>query len=97
MLMVILLATVCQELILPILVFLVQVELSFINPPDYETKSSFEVTVSVSDGALSDSKDLVINISNVLYEVDLLVYYAPDMLSEYTSENGVETRVLYLD
>ena len=71
-------------------------KLSFINPPDYETKSSFEVTVSVSDGALSDSKDLVINISNVLYEVDLLVYYAPDMLSEYTSENGVETKVLYL-
>ena len=71
-------------------------ELSFINPPDYETKSSFEVTVSVSDGALSDSKDLVINISNVLYEVDLLVYYAPDMLSEYSTENGVETRVSYL-
>ena len=71
-------------------------KLSFINPPDYETKSSFEVTVSVSDGVLSDSKDLVINISNVLYEVDLLVYYAPDMLSEYTSDNGVETRVLYL-
>ncbi len=71
-------------------------KLSFINPPDYETKFSFEVTVSVSDGALYDSKDLVINISNVLYEVDLLVYYAPDMLSEYTSENGVETRVLYL-
>ena len=71
-------------------------KLSFINPPDYETKSSFEVTVSVSDGALSDSKDLVINISNVLYEVDLLVYYAPDMLSEYSSENGVETKVLYL-
>ena len=79
-----------------ILVFLVLGELSFINPPDYETKSSFEVTVSVSDGSLSDSKDLVINISNVLYEVDLLVYYAPDMLSEYTSENGFETRVLYL-
>ena len=71
-------------------------ELSFINPPDYETKSSFEVTVSVSDGTLSDSKDLVINISNVLYEVDLLVYYAPDMLSKWTTENGVETRVLYL-
>jgi len=71
-------------------------ELSFINPPDYETKSSFEVTVSVSDGALSDSKDLVINISNVIYEVDLLVYYAPDMLSKWATENGVETRVLYL-
>ena len=52
-----------------ILVFLVLGELSFINPPDYETKSSFEVTVSVSDGSLSDSKDLIINISNVLYEV----------------------------
>ena len=71
-------------------------ELSFINPPDYETKSTFRVTVSVSDGTLSDSKNLVINISNVLYEVDLLVYYAPDMLSKYTSENGVETKVLYL-
>jgi len=71
-------------------------ELSFINPPDYETKSIFLVTVSVSDGSLSDSKDLVINISNITYEVDLLVYYAPDMLSKYTSENGVETRILYL-
>ncbi len=71
-------------------------ELSFINSPDYETKSSFQVIVSVSDGVLSDSKNLVVNISNVLYEVDLLVYYAPDMLSEYTSENGVETRILYL-
>ena len=71
-------------------------ELSFINPPDYETKSTFFVTVSVSDGALSDNKNLVINISNVLYEVDLLVYYAPDMLSKWTTENGVETRVLYL-
>ena len=71
-------------------------ELSFINPPDYETKSTFLVTVSVSDGVLSDNKNLVINISNVVYEVDLLVYYAPDMLSKWTTENGVETRVLYL-
>lgn len=71
-------------------------ELSFINLTDYETKSMFLVTVSVSDGSLSDNKDLVINISNITYEVDLLVYYAPDMLSKYTSENGVETRVLYL-
>ena len=71
-------------------------ELTFINPPDYETKSSFEVTVSVSDGALSDNKNLVINISNVAYEVDLLVYYAPDMLSKWTTENGVNTRILYL-
>ena len=71
-------------------------ELTFINPPNYETKSTFEVTVSVSDGVLSDSKNLVINISNVIYEVDLLVYYAPDMLSKWTTENGVNTRILYL-
>lgn len=71
-------------------------ELSFINPPDYESKSTFEVTVSVSDGTLSDSKNLVINISNVLYEVDLLIYYAPDMLSEYSTENAINTRILYL-
>ena len=71
-------------------------ELSFVNLTDYETKSMFLVTVSVSDGSLSDNKDLVINISNITYGVDLLVYYAPDMLSKYTSENGVETRVLYL-
>ena len=56
-------------------------ELSFINLPDYETKSSFRVTVSVSDGSLSDSRDLIINITNVVYEVDRLVYYAPDMLT----------------
>jgi len=71
-------------------------ELTFINPPNYETKSTFEVTVSVSDGALSDSKNLVINISNISYQVDLLVYYAPDMLSKYSTENGVRTKVLYL-
>ena len=29
-------------------------------------------------------------------KLDLLVYYAPDMLSEYTSENAIRTRVLYL-
>ena len=71
-------------------------ELSFINPPDYETKSTFRVTVSVSDGSLSDSRDLIINITNVIYEIDLLVYYAPDMLAEYTTENAIRTRVLYL-
>ena len=71
-------------------------ELSFINLPDYETKSSFSVTVSVSDGSLSDSRDLIINITNVVYEIDLLVYYAPDMLTEYTSENAIRTRALYL-
>ena len=71
-------------------------ELSFINPPDYETKSSFRLTVSVSDGSLSDSTDLIINITNIAYEVDLLVYYAPDMLAEYATENAIRTRVLYL-
>ena len=54
------------------------------------------MTVSVSDGSLSDSRDLIINITNVVYEIDLLVYYAPDMLAEYATENAIRTRVLYL-
>ena len=70
--------------------------LSFINAPDYETKSSFLVTVSVSDGVLSDNVNLAITVSNVEYEIDLLVYYAPDMLTYYSSESNIETRVLYL-
>tara|TARA_B100000035_G_scaffold77416_1_gene64590 strand:+ start:453 stop:3485 length:3033 start_codon:yes stop_codon:yes gene_type:complete len=70
-------------------------ELSFINPPDYETKSNFLVTVSVSDGSLSDSIDLVINISDITNEVDLLIYYAPDMLSEYLTESKIETKMQY--
>ncbi len=71
-------------------------ELSFINPPDYEAKSLFSIKISVSDGSLNDSLDLAIYITDIDYEIDLLVYYAPDMLSKYTTEEGVETKVLYL-
>ncbi len=71
-------------------------ELKFINPPDYEEKTSYLLTVTVSDGTLTDSVNLNISITNIAHEIDLLVYYAPDMLSFYSSEANVETRVLYL-
>ena len=46
--------------------------LTFISPPDFETKSSYSITITVSDGVLTDEKIITINIrvisgSNYLY------------------------------
>ena len=71
-------------------------QISFKAAPDYETKSLFLLTVTVSDGSLTDSINLSINISDISHEIDLLIYYAPDMLSFWSSEEAITTRVLYL-
>ena len=71
-------------------------QISFKAAPDYETKSVFLLTVTVSDGSLTNSVNLSINISDISYEIDLLIYYAPDMLSFWSSEEAIRTRVLYL-
>ena len=71
-------------------------QISFKAAPDYETKSLFLLTVTVSDGSLTNSVNLSINISDISYEIDLLIYYAPDMLSFWSSEEAIRTRVLYL-
>ncbi len=71
-------------------------QLVFQDLPDYESKSSFNITITVSDGSLSNSVNLTVSIIDISYGIDLLVYYAPDMLSFYGSESAVRTKVLYL-
>jgi hypothetical protein len=39
--------------------------LSFVNPPDFETKSVYTATVTVSDGKLETSQDITVNVTNV--------------------------------
>ena len=39
--------------------------LSFITAPDFETKTSYSLTFSVTDGSLTSSKDITINIINL--------------------------------
>jgi len=39
--------------------------LTFISPPDFETKSSYSITITVSDGVLTDEKIITINIIDI--------------------------------
>lgn len=39
--------------------------LTFISPPDFETKSSYSITIAVSDGVLTDEKTIIINIIDI--------------------------------
>ena len=39
--------------------------ITFNSPPDYESKSSYSITVNVSDGSLSSSQALTININDI--------------------------------
>ena len=39
--------------------------ISFISPPDYETKSSYAATVTASDGSLSSSQNITVAINNL--------------------------------
>ena len=40
-------------------------KLTFNPAPDYETKSSYQATVSISDGVNTSSQDITINILDV--------------------------------
>jgi len=39
--------------------------LTFISPPDFETKNSYSITITVSDGVLTDEKIITINIIDI--------------------------------
>ena len=39
--------------------------LTFTSPPDFETKSSYSITITVSDGVLTDEKTITINIIDI--------------------------------
>jgi len=40
-------------------------ELTFVTAPDYETKSTYTATVTVSDGTNSTTQDITVNVTNV--------------------------------
>ena len=52
-------------------------------------------SVIASDGNLQSSQNLTVQILNSSNQVDLLIYYAPDMLTEYLSESAIETKMQY--
>ena len=39
--------------------------MTFITAPDYESKTAYTATVTVSDGELSDTQDITVNITNI--------------------------------
>ncbi|MBL6899343.1 MAG: cadherin repeat domain-containing protein, partial [Gammaproteobacteria bacterium] len=41
------------------------VNLSFVNSPDFETKSSYSINLRVSDGDLSDSQNITVSINDI--------------------------------
>ena len=61
--------------------------LTFKTTPDFETKSSYELKVTVSDGELSASQDIVVNINDVsmdlyvktLADAGILIYTVEDI------------------
>ena len=46
--------------------------LNFISPPDYETKQSYKVIVSASDGVFTSNKEIIVNINDLNDETPIL-------------------------
>ena len=40
-------------------------DMTFVSEPDYETKSSYSASVTVSDGTFSDTEDITVSINNI--------------------------------
>ena len=40
--------------------------MTFVNAPDYETKSSYSATVTASDGTNSSTQNITVNITNIV-------------------------------
>ena len=41
-------------------------EMTFVNAPDYEIKSSYSATVTASDGTNSSTQNITVNITNIV-------------------------------
>ena len=70
-------------------------QLTFKNSPNFESKNNFIFSIIASDGNSQTSQNLTVQILNSSNQVDLLIYYAPDMLTEYLSESAIETKMQY--
>ena len=70
--------------------------LNFKEAPNFDVKSSYNFSITASNLNGQTSVNLVVNILNDNNQIDLLIYYAPDMLTKYTAENNIETKMEYL-
>ena len=69
--------------------------LNFKEAPNFDVKSSYNFSITASNLNGQTSVNLVVNILNDNNQIDLLIYYAPDMLTKYTAENNIETKMEY--
>ena len=70
--------------------------LNFKDAPNFDVKSSYNFSVIASNLNGQTSLNLVVNILNDNNQIDLLIYYAPDMLTKYTADHNIETKMEYL-
>ena len=54
--------------------------LSFKTPPDYETKDTYSITLTVSDGVLTTEKTITINITDVNEQIGYKVPTSIDVI-----------------
>ena len=69
--------------------------LTFKVSPNYDVKNSYSFSVIASNGTSQSSINLVVKVINDNSQVDLLIYYAPDMLEQYLTESAIETKAQY--
>ena len=70
--------------------------LNFKEAPNFDVKSSYNFSITASNLNGQTSLNLVVNILNDNNQIDLLIYYAPDMLTKYTADHNIETKMEYL-
>ena len=66
--------------------------LNFKEAPNFDVKSSYNFSITASNLNGQTSLNLVVNILNDNNQIDLLIYYAPDMLTKYTADHNIETK-----
>ena len=69
--------------------------LTFKVAANYDVKNYYSFSVTASNGTSQSSINLVVKVINDNSQVDLLIYYAPDMLEKYLSESAIETKMQY--
>ncbi len=70
--------------------------LNFKEAPNFDVKNSYNFSVIASNLVGQASLNLVVNILNDNSQIDLLIYYSSDMLTKYSSEDNVRTKMEYL-
>lgn len=57
--------------------------LTFASAPDYETKNSYTATVTVSDGSLSATQEITVNVTNLIGDIEGKEFELPFSYEDY--------------